>query len=156
MVQDALEGLNVNIEATKQTSNADVYLMAESISPAFVQNEKFRRLFLRSMRFDVQKTTLRLYAHFQKKLELFGLDKLCEKITLDDLSENDMRTLKNGQTQLLPDRDCSGRAIFFQAHSHMIFREHENVVRPINARRTSVFSLMYSLVLRLNDLTLLF
>ena len=31
-------------------------------------------------------------------------------------------------TQLLPDRDRAGRAIFFQAHSHMVFQEHENVV----------------------------
>jgi hypothetical protein len=150
LIKDSLEALNASIEATKQTANADAYLLAESICPAFVQNDKFRLLFLRSMRFDVEKATVSLFSHFEKKQELFGLDTLCEDISLDDLNEDDMRTLKNGQTQLLPDRDRSGRAIFFQAHSHMVFRDHENVVSQRFRVHTYDFDPLF---FRLMDLT---
>ena len=133
LVRTSLQALHTCIESLKQSSTVrcDAYMLAESKSFESVHDEKFRLMFLRAVRFDVEATARRLFAHFEKKLELFGPAKLCKKICLEDMSEDDMRTLENGQTQLLPDRDRTGRAIFFQAHSHMVFEEHENVLRTL-------------------------
>ena len=116
LVTSSLERLDSHIEAVKHVSKADAYLMAECLSPSFVQNEKFRLIFLRSVRFDIEQTAIRLFAHFESKLQLFGADKLCRKISIDDMSEDDMITLKNGQTQLLPDRDRSGMSTEKDSH----------------------------------------
>jgi hypothetical protein len=104
------------------------YTVAEAISPEYVQDSSFRLMFLRASHFDVEQAAKRLLGHFEKKLEFFGPTKLCKTITLDDLDSDDMECLTSGQSQLLPYRDRSGRAVFFQALSHYQYRQVINAV----------------------------
>jgi glycosyltransferase involved in cell wall biosynthesis len=45
------------------------------------------------------------------KLELFGPEKLCQPITLEDLTPDDLECLEHGHFQLLNSRDRAGRAV---------------------------------------------
>ena len=90
---------------------------------------KFRLLFLRSERFHAQRTARKMVGYFEYKCDLFGADKLVKKITLDDLSKDDRTTLQTGAMQILPNRDKSGRAVFFECQKFWRFQEPDNQVR---------------------------
>ena len=90
------------------------YDLAYQLSKDFVTDPKFRLLFLRSERFHPQRTARKMVGYFEYKCDLFGADKLVKKITLDDLSKDDRTTLQTGAMQILPNRDKSGRAVFFE------------------------------------------
>ena len=79
LVRNSLQGLQKAIDTLKESANCDAYTLAESVSPDFVRSDRFRLMFLRALRFDCEAAALRLFAHFEKKLELFGEEKLCKK-----------------------------------------------------------------------------
>jgi hypothetical protein len=112
----------------KDPTSASAYIVAETMNPGYVKDDSFRLLFLRSTHFDVDQTCKRLLGHFQKKLELFGSQRLCKTITLDDLDADDMDCMNRGQSQMLPYRDRSGRAVFVQALSHYAYKQVLNAV----------------------------
>ena len=89
----------------------EAYVMAEFQSPQYVHDHKFRLQFLRSESFDPKKAAKRMVVFFQKKLELFGPDRLMKDIKLSDMDAKDMKALESGCFQLLPARDRAGRAI---------------------------------------------
>jgi hypothetical protein len=130
LVAEKLSELESSIASNRSSNPATVsaYAIAETMNPHYVQDESFRLLFLRASHFDVDQACKRLLGHFEKKLELFGLQKLCKTITLDDLDSDDMDCMNSGQSQLLPDRDRSGRAVFFQALSHYRYKQVVNAV----------------------------
>jgi hypothetical protein len=107
------------------------YYMAFAMSPEYVQDPTFRLMFLRAAHFDVDQAAKRIIKHFEKKLELFGVNKLVKTIALDDLDADDNECLQCGQSQLLPYRDRSGRAVFLQALSHYRFKEVINAMRVV-------------------------
>jgi hypothetical protein len=51
--------------------------------------------------------------HFQHKLDLFGIEKLAKRITLDDLDEDDKAALLSGSVHMLRQKDRSGRTVSF-------------------------------------------
>jgi hypothetical protein len=66
----------------------------------------------------------------EQKLQLFGPNLLCETITLDHFSKDDMEFMKRGAMQLVPVRDRAGRAVIVIFPS--LFgrsKSHENAVR---------------------------
>ena len=48
---------------------------------------------------------------FENKRNLFGEEKLAKTIELEDLSEDDKKSMATGAVQILPQRDSSGRAV---------------------------------------------
>ena len=86
--------------------------LAESISPAFVNNSKFLLRFLRAERFKPKQAAKRLAAFLELKLELFGAERLCEFLTLSDFDDDEIKALQKGFIQKFPERDRSGRAVF--------------------------------------------
>jgi hypothetical protein len=46
--------------------------------------------------------------HFEVKLEMFGAEKLCKDIKLEDLSPEDLLSLNNWHMQFLANRDPAG------------------------------------------------
>jgi hypothetical protein len=114
-----------------QNVNMSAYNLAMSLNARYVTDEKFRLIFLRSCDFDVDRAAKRMAMHFEKKLELFGTNRLCQTITQQDLTVDDHECLQSGQSQLLPYRDVSGRAVFFQALSHYRYKQVENAVRVL-------------------------
>ena len=70
-------------------------------------------MFLRAEKFDVHNTAKRIVLHFEKKLELFGIDKVGREILLSDLTHDEVEWFKCGNLQPLLQRDCVGRQILF-------------------------------------------
>jgi hypothetical protein len=103
--------------------------LARDRFPSLFENEAFRINFLRVDSFNAKRATNRLVRHFEKKLELFGTDKMGKKITLDDLSEDDMDFMHSGGIQVVPAKDRGGRHITFSSHKKWKYKEVKNVVR---------------------------
>jgi hypothetical protein len=93
--------------------NKPAYDFALQQSPEYVNDRKFRLMFLRSTEFDGNKAAQKFVSHFDFKMELFGREKLAHNITLGDLNENDLMYLRSGGIQILPATDRIGRPIFF-------------------------------------------
>ena len=69
---------------------------------------------LRAERFDVEKAATRVLKHYEMKCHLFGSDSLGRDLLWSDLDSNDHQALSDGATQLLKNRDQSGRHIICQ------------------------------------------
>ena len=90
-------------------------------------------MFLRSCQFDVKFAALRMVGYFEKKAELFGVDKLAKDITLGDLEEPDRKALEAGGVQVLPSRDRAGRLVTF--FSPALLKRH-NVESRVRRKHT--------------------
>lgn len=102
--------------------------MAERQNPAFVEDPEFRMRFLNCEYWDATKAAARFIRYFDLKLELFGEAKLTKVITLNDLEPEDLKSMKQGFTQLLPARDNNGRAVFFSIYNGQVYASPESVV----------------------------
>jgi hypothetical protein len=98
-------------KALEKIRKKDAYDLAQSKSPEYVSEGRFRLMFLRADRFAPHKAAGRIVRHFEMKLELFGAEKIARDIQMDDLDEDGIACLQSGFTQVLPVRDSSGRAI---------------------------------------------
>ncbi|KAL3930740.1 MAG: hypothetical protein SGBAC_011632 [Bacillariaceae sp.] len=105
--------------------------MAEEMSPHYVQDQTLRMKFLRSEKFDVQKSAERMIRFFDCKLYFFGEQKLCKDITLHDLDKDDLKALKAGYMQILSGRDRAGRAVFLAVPSKQTFEKPNNKYRAM-------------------------
>jgi hypothetical protein len=103
--------------------------LARDRFPSLFENEAFRMNFLRVDSFNAKRATNRLVRHFEKKLELFGPDKIGKKIALDDLSDDDMDFMRSGGIQVVPVKDRGGRHVMFSSHKKWKYKEVKNVVR---------------------------
>mmetsp|Transcript_42976 Transcript_42976/g.104044 ORF Transcript_42976/g.104044 Transcript_42976/m.104044 type:complete len:364 (+) Transcript_42976:149-1240(+) len=112
MVQRSIVELHAELERVKGTHRVGLaYNMAEAMSGDYVHDHVLRMKFLRSERFDVKKSAERLVRFFNAKMQLFGQEKLCKDITLQDLDKDDIEFLKSGHMQILPTRDSAGRVV---------------------------------------------
>lgn len=89
------------------------YNLAYSMDRSYVENTRFRLMFLRADLFDARKAAERLVLFFEKKLRFYGPATLVRSILMSDLCDDDITTLKSGVFQILPSRDRSGRPILF-------------------------------------------
>jgi hypothetical protein len=109
LVAGAIADFNAEIHKIK---SKEAYVMAEFQSPKYVHDPKLVLQFLRSESFNAKKAAKRMVHFFQRKLELFGPERLVEDIKIHHLESKDIKTLETGFMQLLPARDRAGRAIF--------------------------------------------
>lgn len=128
MVETGLTELDRWIDKLKRTKAGKIYIIAEKQSIQYVSDRKFRLMFLRVEDFDAKSSARRLLAYFEKKMELWGEDKLCKDITLDDFDEDDLEALNNGCVQILRERDVAGRAIVFHDINQLKYKEVVNHV----------------------------
>jgi hypothetical protein len=70
-------------------------------------------MFLRADLYDAPKAADRMAKCFDLKCELFGEDKLVKRITVKDLSEEDLYFIRCGFQVCLSTKDPSGRPLFF-------------------------------------------
>ena len=105
-----------------------VYEEAEQLSEMFVRDPHFRTMFLRAEHFDPRPAAQRMLRFFECKKELFGKDKLCTKITLQDLDDDDLEALRSGDGQISPFKDASGRPIMTFFQNLRRYKRIENVV----------------------------
>jgi hypothetical protein len=87
------------------------YDEAIRISNSYIGSPKFRVMFLRACYLDPKKAAIRLVRHMEKKLQYFGPEPLARQIVLNDLDKDDLKALKSGVVQSLPERDTAGRLI---------------------------------------------
>lgn len=146
---ESFESLEHEIQ---QISERNAYDMAIEMSPEYVQNARFRLMFLRACQGDTKKAAKRITRHFSTKLNLFGVDKLVKDIELSDLDEYDREALESGGFQVLPKRDLAGRNVLFGRYTAMRYREIKNMVslqtqHPKNVRRVYLMTILCSLSL---------
>lgn len=106
-----------------------VYEEAERMSESYVRNPHKRLMFLRAEDYEPVKAAERMIRFFEKKKVLFGPEKLIKKITVDDLTEDDLETLRAGEGQISPIKDAAGRPIVFFGQRLRKFKDIINVVR---------------------------
>ena len=104
------------------------YETAKNMSSSYVQDRRFRLMFLRACQGDAKKAAKRITRHFTTKEILFGKDKLVKDIELSDLDEYDMEALESGGFQVLPKRDLAGRNVLFGRYTAMRYRDINNMV----------------------------
>ena len=109
------------------------YLKALFLKPTLENDTSFQLMFLRADRFNVPLAAQRICRFFEEKQNLFGEAKLVHRLTLDDLSEDDIRSLSNGAGHLMQHKDCSGRLVFFADYFFLEFKDFTNVVRKTKA-----------------------
>eukprot|EP00526_Cylindrotheca_closterium_P009653 CAMPEP_0113635670 /NCGR_PEP_ID=MMETSP0017_2-20120614/18596_1 /TAXON_ID=2856 /ORGANISM="Cylindrotheca closterium" /LENGTH=424 /DNA_ID=CAMNT_0000546465 /DNA_START=68 /DNA_END=1339 /DNA_ORIENTATION=- /assembly_acc=CAM_ASM_000147 len=132
LVETSLNRLEFELERIKHTHRkAIAYRMAEEMSPDYVHDQTLRMKFLRSEKFDIQKTSERFIRYFDCKLLFFGKEKLCKDITLQDLDKDDLKSLKAGYMQILPIRDRAGRPVFIALPQRQTFKTPMNKYRSL-------------------------
>jgi hypothetical protein len=99
-------------DEVSKTRKKSAYDRALFLSPSYVRDRDFSLMFLRSTDFHPSKAAECMIAHFELKLELFGLECLARAVTLEDLNEEDIVTLKAGNCQCLSEKDRGGRTVF--------------------------------------------
>ena len=105
------------------------YELALALNRNYVQNRKFRVMFLRADAYDPKAAAKRMVAFFQQKLEYFGADKLVKDITLQDLNDDDIDSLESGLIQKLQDKDRAGRTVLGVFPGLKKNRKPESLVR---------------------------
>lgn len=104
------------------------YNRALFLKPSLEDDRAFALMFLRADRFEVPAAAQRICRFFEDKLLLFGEAKLVSKLTLDDLSEDDIAALRSGVGHLLPHKDRSGRRLFFVDYRFIDYKDWKNMV----------------------------
>jgi hypothetical protein len=125
-IQECLDRLEKELEVHMEKKKG--VQLARDKHPSFFENEKFRLQFLRIENYNPKLAARRLTRHCEKKLELFGLEKLGKKIQLEDLDENDMEFMLSGGLQLMSAKDRGGRFVIFSRHRNWCYKHVVNVV----------------------------
>ena len=87
------------------------YDRAMYMDPDYVQNRKFRLMFLRADSFHAEKAAARMVMFFHEKQKLFGTELLCRDIQWKDLDTEDQESIEAGFMQIFPVPDRAGRTI---------------------------------------------
>ena len=129
-IASCLDDLDNCLATMKQNT---AYEEAERLSYSYVSNNRFRIMFLRSVRYVPQDAAERMIHFFEYKRELFGRDKLVTDLTLDDLHPEDRPIMEGGYIQVSPQQDQVGRPIlfFFEKVKQQYARRAENAVRLV-------------------------
>lgn len=107
---EKIEGL---VEALGAISSKPAYDKAIELDREYVEDPKFRKMFLRAEDWDTDKAATRLVKYMEKKRKFFGDDSMVRSLTLKDLNKKDLAALKTGTYSILSGRDRSGRCIAF-------------------------------------------
>ncbi len=113
MIHEALVALHAELLMIPQK---DAYNQAWHINRQYVEDPKFRLMFLRADRFNPKKAAERLVLFLTKKREFFGEASMVRSVTLNDLTTDDIDGLKAGFMQVLPVRDRAGRLVIIDMH----------------------------------------
>lgn len=79
--------------------------------PGYVEDRRFRLMFLRAKHFNTKEAAALLTRYLKGKRELFGDATLCRRVCYSDLDEDDKACLASGTYQWIPARDRAGRPI---------------------------------------------
>ena len=134
-------------------NNTSPYERALSQNPDYVSGKQFRLMFLRGYGYNPQLAAQHIIHHFEWKYKLF-VERMGESskdnpnndnmataagssddsllgrpLTLDDLSETDMKVLESGKNLFLPGLDTARRRVFMYCEDLLNTRHFESMVR---------------------------
>lgn len=127
LIETSLSLLSIEIDRIPARQRR-AYNRAIFLKPSIVSDRCFLLMFLRAERFHVCAAALRICRFFTEKLRLFGDSKLVSTLTLSDLSDDDITSLFNGAGHLIPQKDRTGRLIFFADYFFLDYKDWTNVV----------------------------
>jgi hypothetical protein len=110
-VAQQLYQMHVELTKLETKKNAAAYQLVKQLDQGYVDNWSFRMMFLRAEMFQAKLAAKRVIRFFEEKLPLFGPEKLCKDILLEDLAAEDIRVLESGSMQVLPEKDGAGRTV---------------------------------------------
>jgi len=84
---------------------------AKAKCPDIVNDDAFKLMFLRAEVYNADLAALRLVKYWDKRIELFGLNKAFRPLKLDGALQGDETALGMGFTRLVPAQDEHGRSI---------------------------------------------
>ncbi|KAL3941351.1 MAG: hypothetical protein SGBAC_004269 [Bacillariaceae sp.] len=105
------------------------YKIAEAMNSEYVNDHKFRLMFLRGNRYLPKDAAQQMLSFFEMKKRLFGAEKLTKDITLQDLDEDDKAVLRTGNVRQLPGYDSTGRTILLGLPGLLDVNKLENDLR---------------------------
>jgi hypothetical protein len=109
----------------------DALMKAKNCNPSPLDNNDFMLRFLRAEKYNAKLAARRIAKHFEKKLELFGEEKLGKKISISDLDHDDLETLHSGGFQPLTKMDAGGRVIIFERFQNLRYKNAVNLFRIV-------------------------
>eukprot|EP00934_Nitzschia_sp_Nitz4_P006197 Nitzschia sp. Nitz4//scaffold91_size79674//38160//39190//NITZ4_005369-RA/size79674-processed-gene-0.37-mRNA-1//1//CDS//3329560106//6187//frame0 len=119
------------IKETGVNPHLAAFGLAHQMNQRFVNDPALQLSFLRSRRWDCKKAVADFLGHLDFKLTYFGASKLTKTLGIEDLQQQDLKSLKEGFLQLLPYRDRSGRAVLVWINNGQTYETAESVVRHI-------------------------
>jgi hypothetical protein len=93
------------------SAKREAYDRAVFLRPMLEKDDKLHLMFLRAQRFNPRLAALNMFVYFEHKRALFGDELLTQKITLKDLTDHEVRLIREGVSQLLAGREITGRGI---------------------------------------------
>jgi hypothetical protein len=111
-VKDRIRAFDESMDAIPEHKRK-AFQRALFLWPNLRTDIKFKLMFLRADQFDAPKAAQRMVQYYGQKRMLFGEELLVKRITMDDLSEEDIEVFKSGFMVELPLKDQSGRSVFF-------------------------------------------
>lgn len=125
-INNRLDLMDYHLNSIK--TDEDAYTLAERMDQPYVTSRRLRLMFLRSELYSPRDAATKMVGFFEEKKRLFGEGKLCKEITLGDLDEDDMNTLRSGWAQVSSARDKAGRQIVCFFQNNKTFRVQRNLV----------------------------
>jgi hypothetical protein len=95
------------------SAKREAYDRAAFLRPMLEKDDKLHLMFLRAQRFNPHLAAQHMFLYFEHKRALFGDELLTQKITLKDLTDHEVRLIREGATQLLAGRERTGRGIAY-------------------------------------------
>ena len=121
--------LDNHIASSTEHPGFAAYQIAKQDNPSYVENEDFKKGFLRADRYNPKQAAGRLLLYLEEKLDLFGREKLTKDIFWEDIGKDGQEYLKLGGLQILPKRDKAKRLVVFMGK--VSYGSSEDVVRTI-------------------------
>jgi hypothetical protein len=129
VLKDLLENLHSQIDLYPE--KREMLDMLKGFSPCPLDDEALMLRFVRAEQYNTRLAAKRIIKHYEKKMELFGSEKLGTSISLDDLDHNDMRALRSGGFQFLPSLDRAGRVVIFERFQNLKYESPVNLFRTV-------------------------
>jgi len=113
---DKLQNYSADCNSSSSSCNMNIhceaYELALFVNPAYVSDSAFRLQFLRADKFDSRVSAQRFIQYWDRKVELFGVDKAFRKLSIHDLCPEDNAALMLGGLRWFPILDETGRIFF--------------------------------------------
>lgn len=121
---------NLRRELESFPAKTDILDQIKSCRPSPLENEDLMLKFLKAEEFEAKSAARRILKHFEKKMELFGPEKLNKPITMADLDHDDLDCLTAGGFQPMG-VDAKGRTVIYERFENWRYKQACNLLRTI-------------------------